>query len=149
VRRARRGGRAVDPAHALGIRDLLGDPGELGVARPRGRVVRAAVEREAGVALQVARLARLPHRPIHRSPSAQAASVPEIRGEPSARSVAIVLWVWASSRSRTSRARSGAAASNSDQLDMAATMAARRRAVHARVERDQVGEAPGRDDVRT
>ena len=54
--------------------------------------------------------------PIHSSPSTIRDSVPEMRGEPSPRTVARVLWVWASRRSRTLAASSGAAASNSDQL---------------------------------
>ena len=46
-------------------------------------------------------------------------SIPEMRGEPSRRTVAIVLCVWASRRSRTSRASAGAAVSNSLQVAMA------------------------------
>ena len=56
--------------------------------------------------------------PIHRSPSSKTASVPEIRGEPSRRSVAIVLWPCASSRSRTRAASSGASPSNFAQVGM-------------------------------
>src|SRR5262245_5853037 len=57
--------------------------------------------------------------PISSSPSSNLLSMPEMRGEPSRRTVAIVLCVCASRRSRTRAASSGAATSNSDQLGMA------------------------------
>src|SRR6201999_1985206 len=60
--------------------------------------------------------------PNQRSSSMNFASRPLIRGEPSARSVASVLWTWASSRPRASRARSGASFSISPQLAMAPTL---------------------------
>ena len=41
-----------------------------------------------------------------------------MRGEPSRRTVAIVLWTCASRRARTRPASSGASSSNCDQLDM-------------------------------
>ena len=59
--------------------------------------------------------------PISSSPSSNRVSMPEMRGEPSRRTVAMVLWVCASRRSRTRAASSGAAASNSDQLGMPAS----------------------------
>ena len=99
---------------------LLGHAGQLGVALPRGRLVGPAVQREARVALQVEGLDPCHIEPISSSPSSNLVSMPEIRGEPSRRIVAMVLWVCASRRSRTRAASSGAAASNSDQLGMRA-----------------------------
>src|SRR6266511_452029 len=56
--------------------------------------------------------------PSHRSPSANDASVPLIRGEPSLRKVAMVLWRWASNNARALPASSGAAAVTSSQVAM-------------------------------
>ena len=75
--------------------------------------------------------------PIRSSPSSNLVSMPEMRGEPSRRIVAMVLWVCASSRSRTFAASSGAAASKSDQLGMPPTLPDSGRAVQQDVEFDQ------------
>ena len=75
------------------------------------------MQREARIALQVVRLARLPHRADPELAVARTAvSVPEMRGEPSRRTVASVLCGWASSRRAPRSASSGAAASNSSSL---------------------------------
>lgn len=50
------------------------------------------------------------------SPSSKTASVPEIRGDPSARNVAIVLCLCASNSARTLRANSGSVRSTSNHL---------------------------------
>ena len=71
------------------------------------------MDREARVALEVQRLERLPHRADPQLAVLElGTSVPEMRGEPSLRSVAIVLCLWASKRSLTRSASSGAAAAN-------------------------------------
>jgi hypothetical protein len=54
--------------------------------------------------------------PIHASPSANSTSVPLMRGPPSRRRVASVLWVKASKNERARAASSGACASTSLQL---------------------------------
>lgn len=51
--------------------------------------------------------------PKVRSPFSKLASIPEIRGDPSARKVAIVLWRWASNNARICCANSGAVCSTS------------------------------------
>src|SRR4051794_11667072 len=56
--------------------------------------------------------------PMNSSPSWNWVSVPEMRGEPSLRIVAIVLCLWASKRVWTRSASAGAAAANSDQEAM-------------------------------
>jgi hypothetical protein len=67
--------------------------------------------------------------PSHNSPSENSTSVPEIRGEPSLRSVAIVLCLCASKLFFTRSASSGAAAENSVQVAMDAKVASRAGAV--------------------
>src|SRR5919199_360519 len=57
--------------------------------------------------------------PSHNSPSAKFTSVPLTRGEPSRRSVARVLWTWASRKRRAKAVSSGASASTALQLGMA------------------------------
>ena len=57
------------------------------------------------------------------SPSANSHSMPEIRGEPSARNVAIVLCLPASNRRRTRAANSGSACSTSFHAAIAAVCA--------------------------
>src|SRR4051794_4430928 len=60
--------------------------------------------------------------PSHASPSANSTSVPLMRGEPSRRSVASVLWVKASKNVRASALSSGACPSTSRQLGTAAVL---------------------------
>src|SRR6201992_591492 len=76
----------------------------------RGSRARSAALREPGI------------EPNQRSRSMNFASMPLIRGEPSARSVASVLCTWASSNPRARRARSGATLSISAQLATAPTL---------------------------
>ena len=91
--------------------------GDLGVAGPWAwlvaRVGRRRVECEAGVPRRSGALRSEGIEPKVSSPSVKDASMPLIRGEPSGRSVAIVLCRWASKRIRTRCARSGAASSTS------------------------------------
>src|SRR5436190_24915 len=56
--------------------------------------------------------------PSQSCPARKVASLPERRGEPSARKVASTLFVWASKAARTAAARSGTAASTSPQVAM-------------------------------
>ena len=75
---------------------------------------------------------------MNSSPSWNWVSVPEMRGPPSLRIVAIVLCLWASKRCLTRSASSGAAAANSDQVAIAASRwRAARAGVQPDVENDQ------------
>lgn len=53
--------------------------------------------------------------PSHRCPSRIGASIPESRGDPSRRSVAITAWIWLSNRDRILSANSGTCSSNCAQ----------------------------------
>jgi hypothetical protein len=57
--------------------------------------------------------------PSQSSPLAKRILVPLMRGEPSRRSVAMVLWAWASKKLRARATSSGASASRELQLGMA------------------------------
>src|SRR5262249_23525330 len=106
-------------------------PGDLRLARPLGfltllRVERRAMQGEPRIPPQVRALVRPGIDPNLSSPSANSHSMPEIRGPPPARNVAIVLCLPASNSRRTSRrpraANSGSACSTSFHAAMAALL---------------------------
>ena len=93
-------------------------PGDLRLTRPlRFRALdwvgRGAVQCEPRIPAQIRALARVGIEPKASSPSSKATSIPEIRGDPSARTVAIVLCLRASKSPRTRCANSGSARSTS------------------------------------
>jgi hypothetical protein len=81
-------------------------PGDLRLARPLrlralDRVGRGAVQGEPRIPTQIRALRAFGIEPKASSPSSKATSIPEIRGDPSARKVAIVLCLCASNSLRT------------------------------------------------
>jgi len=68
---------------------------------------------EARIPAEIRALARVWHRAKGQFAFLETAPIPEIRGEPSARKVAIVLCLWASNSARTRCANSGSACSMS------------------------------------
>ena len=100
-------------AKPVEVGDLLDPAGELGVSSQPGGSAEALCSAKRGSRWR-SRALRAPHiEPNHSSPSTKSASVPLIRGEPSRRRVAIVLWTPASKRRLTASASSGSAAAKS------------------------------------
>src|SRR5262245_52532888 len=110
--------------HDLGDLDAEGvavryrPAGDLRLARPPTRVVRRWIDSRAvhckpGIPAQVVPLDRAGHRTEPQFPPSKLSSMPLIRGEPSERTVAIVLCLRAPNSPRTRCANSGASRATS------------------------------------
>jgi hypothetical protein len=104
-------------AAAIARPEIFASPGQCASEPSTGSTV-ALCRAKRGSRRRSAPLRAFGIEPKTSSPSSKTASIPEIRGDPSARKVAIVLCLWASNNARTRCANSGSARSTSSHAVM-------------------------------